>query len=142
MKTAHRPCCILISQSSPFAVFPGEGLREANKKTPNTSGPEYSMMPIVIALLAPFEVCMPPPLNIFNVFCHCSANMGEKVYMCKYFLDYENKEKRGKLLQRANGVNRVKIVLLPGCVYLNLFLEGSWRVSKMFNTIITSPFSL
>lgn len=61
----------------PFPL--GEGLDGANKKAPNTSGLEYSMMPIVIALLAPFEVCMPPPLNILYAFYHCSANMGEKV---------------------------------------------------------------
>jgi len=52
----------------PFALPASllEGLDGYNKKAPNISGPEYSMMPIVIALLAPFEVCMPPPLNIFN----------------------------------------------------------------------------
>jgi hypothetical protein len=37
------------------------------------------MMPMVIALLAPFEVCMPPPLTILIEFFHCSANMGEKI---------------------------------------------------------------
>jgi hypothetical protein len=33
------------------------------------------MMPMVIALLAPVEVCMPPPLNILHVSVHCCANM-------------------------------------------------------------------
>lgn len=40
-------------------------------------------MQYAIALAAPVEVGMPPPLNILNVFLHCIANVVKKGQISK-----------------------------------------------------------
>jgi hypothetical protein len=57
---------------------------QGKKKAPILSGPNM-VIPVIIALLAPFGVRMPPPQLIYKLIVHFTANMAWENDFSKFF---------------------------------------------------------